>query len=151
MICGIGDADLVGASDGPTAQPTDAALIGGQVLDEQESRRLRPGQHRHVRPRMLATGPGMAACAAWAGAIGDEVGGLYLAIDLDVLDGSSGWALPMPEPDGLSLDVAVRAVEALAAGRAPVVGIGITAANLAHGDGPATVEAIARLVDAGLA
>ena len=150
MLCGIGDPDLVAACDGPTADPHDAALIGGQVLDEQESRSLARNGVAQFGPGMLATAPGMAALAAWATAIGAEVDGLYIAIDLDVLDVAGGWALQTPEPDGLSLDVGVRVVETLAAGTAPVLGLGVTCVNLANGDGPRTVGAIARLVEAGL-
>src|SRR4029077_11261762 len=40
MLCGRGDPGLVAACDGPTVREEDAALLGAQVLDEQESRML---------------------------------------------------------------------------------------------------------------
>ncbi|HEY3165162.1 MAG TPA: arginase family protein [Candidatus Limnocylindrales bacterium] len=150
MLCGVGDTDLVGACDGPTADPHDAALIGGQVLDEQESRMLARSGVAQFGPGMLATPAGMAALSAWTATIGGAVDGLYIAIDLDVLDVAGGWALQTPEPDGLSLDIAIRAVEILAAGPAPVLGVGVTGVNLAQGLGAATIDAIARLVGAAL-
>jgi arginase len=150
MLCGIGDQDLVGACDGPTVDPRDAALVGGQVLDEQESRILVAAGVAHFGSGMLATDAGMAALAAWAGAVGTTVDGIYVAIDMDVLDAAGDWAVQMPEPAGLSLAVAVRAVEAIAAGPAPVVGFGATGVNLGNGDGPATLDAVARLAEAAL-
>ena len=40
MLCGRGDPGLVGAVSGPTVAEEDAALIGAQVLDQDESRML---------------------------------------------------------------------------------------------------------------
>ncbi|HMK93013.1 MAG TPA: arginase family protein, partial [Thermoleophilia bacterium] len=40
MACGRGDADLLAACDAPSVEMRRAALLGGQVLDEQESRDL---------------------------------------------------------------------------------------------------------------
>lgn len=150
MLCGIGDHDLVRACNGPTAFAHDAALVGGQVLDEQESRMLVSNGVAHFGSGMLATDAGMAALAAWARAMGGTVDGLYVAVDMDVLDGSGGWAVQMPEPHGLPLDVAVTAITALAAGGAPVLGFGATGVNLGNGDGTATRDAIARLAEAAL-
>jgi arginase len=151
MLCGIGDHDLVRASSGPTVFAHDAALVGGQVLDEQESRMLVSHGVAHFGSGMLGTDAGMAALAAWARAMAAVADGLYIAVDMDVLDASGGWAVQMPEPAGLPLDVAVAAVEALAAGGAPVIGFGATGVNLGSGDGPATRDAIARLAEAALA
>jgi arginase len=150
MLCGIGDHDLVRACDGPTVFPHDAALVGGQVLDAQESRMLAATGVAQFGSGMLGTAAGMAALGAWARSIGDAVDGLYVAVDMDVLDASGGWAVQMPEPAGLPLEVAVAAVEALAAGAAPVLGFGATGVNLAHGDGEVTRDAIARLAEAAL-
>ena len=55
----------------------------------------------------------------------------------------------MPEPDGLALETAVAAIRILAAAM-PVVGFGATAVTLANGDGPKTVDAIARAGRGGL-
>ncbi|MGH2407111.1 MAG: arginase family protein [Candidatus Limnocylindrales bacterium] len=144
MLCGRGDADLVAACDGPTVVERHAALIGGQVLDEVESRVLAASPIAHFGAGMLGTPAGMAALAAWATAVGREVDGLYVAIDHDVLDGVEGWALQMPEAAGISLATALEAVATLAAAM-PVVGYGATAMNFAAGDGPKTVAAAAEL------
>ena len=53
MICGRGDADLVAAADGPTVLEEDAALFGGQVLDETESRMLAASRVAHFGAGML--------------------------------------------------------------------------------------------------
>lgn len=146
MLCGRGDADLVAAVDGPTVMEQDAALFGGQVLDEIESRMLAASRTAHFGAGMLATEAGQAAVAGWAAAVATSVDGLYVAFDLDCLDAAAGWALTMPEPDGLALETALAIVRILA-DAIPVVGFGATAVNLDNGDGPATVEAIARLVE----
>jgi hypothetical protein len=56
----------------------------------------------------------------------------------------------MPETGGLSLPTALAAVGTLVAA-IPVVGFGATAVTLANGDGPKTVDAIARLAEAAFA
>ncbi|HYN68768.1 MAG TPA: arginase family protein, partial [Candidatus Eisenbacteria bacterium] len=55
MLLGRGDADLVDACDGPTVLEEDAALLGGQVLDEQESRMLAASRVSHFGAGMLGT------------------------------------------------------------------------------------------------
>ena len=150
MLCGIGDHDLVRACSGPTVFAHDAALVGGQVLDEHESRMLASRGVAQFGSGMLGTAAGMAALAAWARTIAEAVDGLYIAIDMDVLDAEGGWAVQMPEPNGLPLEVVVAAVEALAAGGAPVIGFGATGVNLGNGDGAVTRDAIAQLAEAAL-
>jgi arginase len=147
MICGRGDPDLVGACDGPTVRDEDAALLGGQVLDETESRMLAASGVAHFGAGMLATAAGRAALEGWAQAKATEVDGLYIAVDHDVLDGAGGWAIQMPEPDGLELPTAVAAVRMLGAA-IPVVGVGATGINLGNGDGPQTLEAVVSLAEA---
>jgi arginase len=149
MICGRGDADLVTAADGPTVREEDAILLGGQVLDEAESRRLSASQVTHLGAGMLGTDGGQAALRGWAQAARTRVDGLYIAFDVDCLDAAGGWAVTMPEPDGLSLDTAVRSIRALAAA-IPVIGFGATAVDLAKGDVQPTVEAVAALTEAAL-
>jgi arginase len=150
MLLGRGEPDLVGACDGPTAREEDAALLGGQVLDETESRMLAASAVSHFGAGMLATGAGMAALAAWARVVGERCDGIYIAFDLDAVDESEGLSVAMPEPDGLSLDTAIRAIETIAAA-ARVVGFGPTATmpreNL---DLRVTVDAVARLTEAAL-
>ena len=53
MLLGHGDEDLVAACDGPTADARDAALLGGQVLDEQESRMLAASRVAHCEEFIL--------------------------------------------------------------------------------------------------
>jgi arginase len=150
MLLGRGAGDLVAAVDGPTVAERDAALLGGQVLDETEARMLAASPVAHFGAGMLATDAGLAALGAWASIVGRRVDGIYIAIDHDVLDGAEGWAVQMPEPDGLSLATALRAVRAIAAA-ARVVGFGATGLNFTTGgDGPKTVDAVAQLAAAAL-
>jgi arginase len=150
MLLGRGEPDLVGACDGPTARAEDAALLGGQVLDETESRMLAASPVSHFGAGMLATEAGMAALAAWARVVGARRAGIYIAFDLDAIDESEGLSLAMPEPQGLSLATAVRAIETIA-GAARIVGFGPTATmprpNL---DLRVTVDAVTRLTEAAL-
>ena len=147
MICGRGDNDLVTAAGGPTVNEEDAALFGGQVLDEEESRVLAASRIAHFGAGMLATRAGQAAVGAWAGIVADRVDGLYVAFDMDCLDGAAGWAVTMPEKDGLSLDTAAATVRALAAA-IPVVGFGPSGITLPNGDAERTADAVAVLVEA---
>jgi arginase len=150
MICGHGEADLLAACDAPTAREEDAALLGGQVLDEAESRMLAASRVAHFGAGMLGGDAGRAALAAWARTVAARVDGFYVAFDLDALDDSGRWAVAMPEPGGLSLETAAAAVRAIAAA-GPVIGFGATAALIGRGgDAERTVEAIARLVETAL-
>jgi arginase len=150
MLCGRGGADLVTAADGPSVDEAHAALLGGQVLDEPESRTIAASRIAHFGAGMLGTAAGLGALAGWAAAVGREVDAIYLAFDLDCLDASGGWALTMPETGGLSLPTALAAVRTLASAM-PVAGFGATAVTLANGDGPKTVDAIAQLAEAAFA
>ena len=149
MLCGRGEPDLVAACDGPTVDEWDAALLGGQVLDETESRMLAASGVAHFGAGMLGGSAGLAALGAWAKQVAGRVDGLYVAIDFDCLDASGGWAVTYPEPDGLSLETALEAVRILAEA-IPVVGFGATGITLANGDAPRTVDAVARLAEAAL-
>lgn len=147
MICGRGDPDLVGACDGPTVAEADAALLGGQVLDETESRMLAASRVAHFGAGMLGTDAGLAALDGWARTVAARVDALYVAVDMDCLDAGGGWAVTMPEPNGLALATASAAIEVL--GRSvPVVGFGATGITLANGDGPRTADAVALLAEA---
>lgn len=149
MICGRGDDDLVAAASGPTVRDEDAALFGGQVLDEAESRALAASRIAHFGAGMLGTDAGIAAVRAWAEVVARRVDGLYIAFDTDCLDGAGGWAVTMPEPDGLSLETAIGTIRALASA-IPVVGFGPTGITLANGDAERTIDAIAQLAEAAL-
>lgn len=151
MIVGRGDPDLLAACDAPSVDVGDAALLGGQVLDETESRMLAASRVAHFGAGMLGTDAGMAALAAWARVVATRVDAFYVAFDMDALDASGDWALAMPEPDGISLDTAVHAVRTIAAA-GPVVGFGATAILIGRGGDPArTADAVAALAEAGLA
>jgi arginase len=150
MACGRGDTDLVGAVDGPSVREADAALFGGQVLDETESRMLAAASVAQFGAGMLADPAGQAAVRAWAGTVARRIDGWYIAFDLDALDASGDWSVAMPEADGLELDVAVRTVAAIASAGAPVMGFGASAAMEGTGDMRGTVDAIAQLTEAAL-
>jgi arginase len=147
MICGRGEDDLVSAASGPTVRDDDAALFGGQVLDEAESRALAASRIAHFGAGMLATDSGQAAVRAWAAVVATRVDGLYVAFDTDCLDAADGWAVTYPEPDGLSLDTAVETIRALAT-TIPVVGFGPSGITLANGDAERTVDAVVQLAEA---
>jgi arginase len=148
MLCGRGPADLVGACGGPAVDERHAAHIGGQFLDDLETRAIVASPVAHFGAGMLRTPAGMAALSAWAGVVATEVDGLYIAIDHDVLDADEApWAVTMPEVAGVPIGTAVEAVEVLAAAM-PVVGYGATAMNFDRGDGERTVDAATRLAEA---
>jgi arginase family enzyme len=151
MLLGRGDEDLVTAAAGPTAAEEHAALLGGQVLDEMESRMLASSRVAHFGAGMLGTNAGIAALAGWAEVAGKQVDRLYIAFDFDALDAAGGWAVQMPEAQGLSLETAARAVRTLAMD-IPVVGFGATGINLSGaGDASITVDAVAALAEAAFA
>ncbi len=150
MACGRGDPDLVAAIDGPTVRESNAALFGGQVPDETESRMLAASGVAQFGAGMLADDAGRAAVAGWSGAVAGRIDGWYIAVDLDVLDGSDGWAVAMPEPSGLSLDTAIESIRVIARSGAPVVGFGATAVMTGSGDIERTVDAVAALAEAAL-
>lgn len=151
MMVGRGDADLLAAAAAPTVDEGDAALLGGQVLDELESRMLAASQVAHFGAGMLGTDAGMAALDAWTRTVARRVDAFYIAFDMDALDGADGWALTMPEPGGLSLETAVGAVRTIAAA-SPIAGFGATAVLIGKGgDSERTADAIAVLAEAALA
>ena len=126
MLCGRGDPGLVSAVSGPTVREEDAALIGAQVLDEQEARMLAASPLALFGSGMLRGEAGLAALEAWARAVGERCNGMYVAFDLDALDLSTGISVAMPEPDGLSVDTALAVLRILARTN-DVVGFGPTA------------------------
>jgi arginase len=154
LICGRGDTDLVAAAEGPTAREEDAVLLGGQVLDETESRMLAASAVAHFGAGMLAGDAGLAALEAWATTVARRVDGFYIAFDLDALD-DEGWSVAMPEPDGIPLPRAVEAVgvlaRAAAATRLGLLGFGPTAA-MPRGDREfePTADAVVQLAEAAL-
>ena len=152
MTIGRGDPDLVAAAEAPTVAERDAALFGGQVLDETESRMLAASGVAHFGAGMLADAAGQAAAAAWASTVAERIDAWYVAFDMDALDAADGWALAMPEADGLALATAIASVRVIATSGAPVIGFGATAVmQRDDADMDATVDAIAALAEAALA
>jgi arginase len=152
MACGLGDERLVAAAKGPSVRTLDAALFGGQVLDETESRMLAASGVAQFGSGMLADPAGQAAAAAWAANVSRRIDAWYIAFDMDALDASGNWAVAMPEPDGLTLGAAAVAVRAIATTGAPVAGFGATAIMDREGaDLSGTMEAVAVLAEAALA
>jgi len=150
MLCGRGDPDLVGAGEGASVREADAALVGGQVLDETESRMLAASAVAHFGAGMIATDAGRAALAAWCATVATRIDAWYVAFDLDAIDAGEGLALAMTETDGISVADAVAAVRIVAAS-GPVAGIGATAAMDGDvGDLGRTVDAIVALTGAAL-
>jgi arginase len=151
MACGRGDPDLVAASEAPSVRELDAGLFGGQVLDETESRMLAASGVAQFGSGMLADAAGQAAVAAWAAEVAGRIDAWYVAFDLDALDASGRWAVAMPEPDGLSLDDAVRTVRTIASSGAPVIGFGATGGMPRDGGNmDATANAVVLLTEAAL-
>jgi arginase len=144
MACGRGDPDLLAACDAPTVREEDCALIGGQMLDEEEGHRLAASRIAHFGPGKLSTDAGLAALRAWVTVVARSVDGVYIAVDHDCLDAAGAWAVAMPEPDGLSLETAAAAIGVLASA-APVLGYGATTISLSNGDAARTVDAAATL------
>jgi arginase len=126
MLCGRGDPALVASVSGPTVREEDAALLGGQVLDEQESRMLAASPVAFFGSGMLAGPAGLAALETWARVVGDRTDGMYIAFDLDAIDVAEGVSVATPEPKGLSLFTATVALRLLAATNR-IVGFGPTA------------------------
>jgi arginase len=149
IACGRGDASLLAACDAPSVLEEDCALMGGQVLDELESRAIAASRVAHFGAGMLRTDAGLAAFVAWARVVSRRVDGFYVAFDVDCLDASGGWAVTLQEPGGLSVETAVQALRALAA-IGPVVGFGASTVSLGNGDAPRTVDAVATLATAAL-
>lgn len=151
MLCGRGDPDLVGACFGPSVNEEDAALIGGQVLDEMESRALAASRVAHFGAGMVGDVAGLAALEAWARLVGTRCDEMYVAFDLDAIDSSEPLSVAMPERGGLSVWTAVVALRLLAASN-KVVGFGATAVMPRQGlDLMRTADVVAQLAEAALA
>src|SRR5687767_2488787 len=150
MLCGRGDAGLVAACGGPTVLEEDAALIGGQVLDEMESRMLASSSVAQFGAGMMGGVAGLAALEAWARVVGDRCDALYIAFDLDAIDATEPLSVAMPERGGLSVWTAVIALRLLAAS-CRVAGFGATAAMPRTGyDLMRTADVVAELAEAAL-
>jgi arginase len=150
MLCGRGDPGLVAACAGPTVREEDAALLGGQFLDEQESRMLVASPIALFGAGMLGNPAGLAALDGWARVVGERCDGLYIAFDLDAIDVSEGMSIAMPEPDGMSVETALSAIRILAQAN-DVVGFGPTSTMLhPELDLDRHLDIVARLTEAAL-
>jgi arginase len=153
MLCGRGDPGLVAAIDGPTVREEDAALLGAQVLDEQESRMLAASPVAQFGAGMLNGPAGLAALEGWARTVSERCDGLYVAFDLDAIDASEGVCVAMPEPDGLSVETSIAALRILAETNT-VVGFGPTATmrrpNVDHAAFDRHVAIVTQLTEAAL-
>jgi arginase len=150
MLCGRGDPALVASVSGPTVKEEDAALLGAQVLDEQESRMLAASPIALFGSGMLAGPAGLAALETWARVVGDRTDGMYIAFDLDAIDEAEGVSVAMPEPRGLSVWTATIAIRLLAATN-KVVGFGPTATMPRSGaDLSKHADIVAQLTEAAL-
>jgi arginase len=150
MLCGRGDMSLVASVSGPTVKEEDAALLGAQVLDEQESRMLAASPIAQFGSGMLSGPAGLAALETWARVVGDRTDGMYIAFDLDAIDESEGVSVAMPEPKGLSVWTATIAIRLLAATN-KIVGFGPTATMPRPGaDMAKHTDVVAQLVEAAL-
>ena len=88
----------------------DAALLGARNLDPPEDEFIER--------------VGLSTAAAELDQVLDGVGGVYIALDCDVLDPTE-IACFMPEPDGPTVEEVFGLIERIA-GRVPVVGIGFS-------------------------
>jgi arginase len=150
MLCGRGDRALVASVSGPTVKEEDAALLGAQVLDQDESRMLAASPVAQFGAGMLAGPAGLAALETWARVVGDRTDGMYIAFDLDAIDESEGVSVAMPEPRGLSLWTATVAIRLLAATNR-IVGFGPTATMPRAGvDMARHADIVAQLTEAAL-
>lgn len=150
MLCGRGDPDLVAACFGPSVKEEDAALIGGQILDEMESRALASSPVAHFGAGMVSDVAGLAALEAWARMVGTRCDAMYIAFDLDAIDAAEPLSVAMPERGGLSVWTAVIALRLLASTN-NVVGFGATAAMPRVGsDLMRTADVVAQLAEAAL-
>ena len=150
MVCGRGDPDLVAACFGPSVKEEDAALIGGQILDEMESRALAASPVAHFGAGMVSDVAGLAALEAWGRMVGTRCDAMYVAFDLDAIDASEPLSVAMPERGGISVWTAVIALRLLASTN-NVLGFGATSAMPRTGsDLMRTADVVAQLAEAAL-
>lgn len=107
----IGDAwrGMLRTVPGARPLPATAVVQGGvRDFDDDDERRLRESGIKSLRPGELASG---AALAAALDALEPEPTGLYLHVDLDVLDSEAARVNIYSVPDGISADQLVSRVE----------------------------------------
>ena len=145
LACGRGDEDLIDSFGGPAVPEWACAHLGGQALDESEARALASSQVAHFGTGMLSTPAGLAAFSAWVAATAPRVCGFYVAFDVDVLDGSGGLSVALPEEHGMTAATAAAVLDELA-GQTQIMGMGITTLALSHGNAEVAVRKIEDLI-----
>lgn len=115
---------LTGRVDGFAPVPEEhVLLVGARDLDP-------PEQYYLERSRVLVAGPASVrartALAERLDALASRVEGVYLHVDMDVLDPAEGRANPFAAPGGLSADDVIALIGEVAA-RVPITAAAITA------------------------
>ena len=108
----------------PGARPlpeSAVVLAGARDLDDAEERRLLHSELRHLRPEQLRESDALAEAMA---ALDPDRNGLYLHVDLDVLDREEARANLYSAPGGISADeLGARVEEVLGTGCLRAVGL----------------------------
>jgi arginase len=115
----------------PGAKPvpeTAVVLAGGHAPDPPEVARLEASQVVHLKPERLRSPEQLVRAV---GALTPDITGLYVHIDLDVLDSAVARVNVYGEPGGLDADQLVQAVSALL-DRFPVRAVALTAYDPAY-------------------
>ena len=125
---------------------TNIVLVGAREFDAEEERELQRTAIGIVRPRLIREWGVEGALVPTLAALRQRVSGVYVHLDLDVLDPSEGTANPFPASGGLTVDE-VDAVMGLVRERFTIRGVGVASYDPeADRDGRARSAAI-RLVD----
>jgi arginase family enzyme len=109
--------------DSETVAARDVVLVGARALD--------PPEEEFIAASGLHVGDGE------IGAAFDGAAGVYVALDVDVLDPSSGVTAFMPEPNGPADEEVLFTLERIAASATPLVGAGVSGLGDAPGNAAA--------------
>lgn len=123
ILTGSGWANLVEATGATTIPESAAVLAGARDFDPLERARLESSEVRHLPPAALEA---QGAVARTVEGIDPAPTGVYLHLDLDVLDSDEAKVNIYSAPDGLSADQLVAQVRSLL-DRSPVRGVSLTA------------------------
>jgi arginase len=117
--------------DSETVDPHDVALVGARALD--------PPEEQFIGVSGVRLGD-EAIGAALEGAAG-----VYVALDVDVLDPSGTVVAFMPEADGPTDEQILSTLERIAASGTPLVGAGVTGLGAAPGNAEALLPFVRAL------
>ena len=123
ILTGSGWANPVEATGATTIPESAAVLAGARDFDPLERLRLESSEVRHLPPAALEA---QGAVARTVEGIDPAPTGVYLHLDLDVLDSDEAKVNIYSAPDGLSADQLVAQVRSLL-DRSPVRGVSLTA------------------------